>query len=223
MIAVTIPTYLQRGYGPMYLKQLLDSIYAQKGCDFTVCVSDNDDTGTIKKVIDAYPNIIYAYNEVKGASENINSAIEMAEATNAKRIKLMCMDDMLMRPDSLALFNQALDRNDWVIGNSVIINSRGRQSRIVNPKFEPNRFDKNTIGMPSVIAWHKAFGWSPRFDVSLKTFCDLDFYLQLYTEWKTYGYIKEVVVGQRYHPHSQSRNQPASHDTDAQVLKQRYG
>ena len=236
MIHVLIPTYLQRGYGPQYLSRLLASLQAQKGVDFHVWISDNDNTGAIKKVVDKYhfDRLTYEYNPVCGASENINNVIRMVEEVyleislstviNAPKMKLMCMDDLFMQPDALFLFYDALQHSGphgWVISNSVVINSRDAIKKNVTARFEKYIFSKNTVGMPSCIAWKHTLGL--RFDPNLKTFCDTDFYHQLYRLYGDPIHNQKYLIGQRYHPHSQSRNQQGTHERDAAILKQRYG
>jgi len=210
MISVVIPTYNQRGKGAYMLTQLLNSVYRQTGVIFEVCVSDNDDT--IKAVVDKYPGIRYQHNPVKGASENINAAIGMA---SYDKIKLMCQDDMFNTTGALKLYSEALDSHGWAISDSVHVNENGGTTgkRIAN--YNPNNFDSNTVGMPSVIAFRKN---DLRFDERLKTFCDVYFYYQLYQLYGMPVKIAGFNIAQRFHNASQSRNQPPSHTADKNFL-----
>lgn len=194
------------------LTQLLNSIRRQKGVEYEICVSDNDNTGAIKKVVDQYPGIRYQYNPIQGASENINAAIEMAAHD---KIKLMMMDDIFYCDNSLKLFGDALDRHGWVMTDSVHINERGGVTGKRIAIYDPKNFDSNTVGMPSVIAFRKNH---LRFYEKLKTFCDLYFYYQLYQLYGVPGKIEGFHVAQRFHNASQSRNQPASHKRDRDLL-----
>lgn len=218
-ISIVIPTYLQRGAGPAYLRQLLETIRRQQYAGrYEVCVSDNDTTGEIANVCDAFRMlpIRYKHSTITGASENINAAIDMA---TSDKVKIMCMDDMFNTPDALQRFSDALNTHGWAVSGSVIINDAGQKRRVTGPFFDPSHTDKNHTGMPSVVAFRKT---DARFDATLKTFCDLDFYMQLYNQYGMPALIRRHIVCQRYHNNSQSRNQPATHEADALVLKKRY-
>lgn len=217
--------------GPQYLDRLLSSIASQEDVEYRVFISDSDDTGAIWRVIDKHSpklNPIYTKNLTRiGAAENINNVIELAERwleneQGPQHFKLMCMDDLLMSPKALHYFYAHLNTfAGWTISNSFIINSRDAEKRIVKSVFDPEVFDRNIVGMPSCIGWTHITGI--RFDTDLKTFCDTEFYFQLHKYYGMPTHIQKPVIGQRYHPQSQSRNQPATHERDAAIIKQRYG
>lgn len=220
MISICIPTYEQRGKGAHYLALLFGSIRQQVFNDpYEVLVSDNASDGSIKKVCDAFAKelpIVYHFNPVRGASENINNAIELARYD---KIKLMMQDDLFIWHTSLKEFSEALDRSGWVVSNSTHIDAGGRRTGQTTIKYDPLNFDKNTIGMPSVVAFRRSSGL--RFNEDLKTFCDLYFYYQLYQLYGQPQVLGNFLVGQRYHNASQSRNQPPSHKKDKALLIKR--
>lgn len=212
MISICIPTYNQRGKGAQMLTQLLKSIARQKGVTYEVCISDNDTTGEIKKVVDQFPGITYKHNPVQGASENINAALDMA---CYDKVKLMMQDDMFYADNALQLFSEALDKHAWVISDSVHINEAGGRTGKRIAVYDPTNFDNNTVGMPSVIGFRKN---DIRFYEKLKTFCDLYFYYQLYQLYGMPGKVPGFNIAARFHNASQSRNQPPSHDIDKNIL-----
>ena len=215
MISICIPTYEQRGHGAAMLTVLLNSIVQQRfNNPYEIVISDNAKDGSIKKVCDHYPQlpINYHFNPVTGASENINNAIDLAKYD---KIKLMMQDDLFADPLALHRYNDALDHNGWVISDSFHINEVGGKTGQRRPVYDPNNFDNNSIGMPSVIAFRKT---DIRFDPRLKTFCDLYFYYQLYKQFGAPGKIIGYNISQRYHNASQSRNQPPSHKKDKRLL-----
>lgn len=215
MISICIPTYEQRGAGAHMLTALLESIQMQQfNFPFEIVISDNATDGTIKAVCDKYHKlpIHYYFNPVRGASENINNAIDLAKYD---KIKLMMQDDLFVHPMALAAFNAALDFNGWVVSNSLHINAQGTRVGQRIAEYDPLNFDTNTIGMPSVIAFRKT---DIRFDARLKTFCDLYFYYQLYQAYGMPLIIPGFNIGQRFHNASQSRNQPPSHKADKNFL-----
>lgn len=217
MTSICIPTYNQRGKGAYMLTQLLNSIRRQKGVDYEVCISDNDTTSSIYKVVEQFDDLMtirYLHNPVQGASENINAVLNMA---CYDKVKLMMQDDMFYSDSALQLFSEILDKYAWVISDSIHINETGGRTgkRIAN--YDPTNFDNNTVGMPSVIGFRKN---DLRFDARLKTFCDLYFYYQLYQLYGMPGKVPGFNIASRFHNASQSRNQPPSHAADKNLLIQ---
>lgn len=228
-LSVCIPVYAQRGAGVYHFKTLLKSIGEQRyDRKMEICVSDNEKTDHLGMVVCDWSmsgshngsknwSVKRKYNPIQGASENLNAAIEMA---SHDKIKLMCMDDLLLTPTALQQFSNMLDHFGWVVAASRTMNDRGTFKRLVRATYNPNDFEKNHTGMPSVIGFNKC---KARFDPSLKTFTDLDFYRQLYDIYGMPGFIESPLIGQRYHAASQSRNQDATHKQDTAVLNKRYG
>lgn len=219
MISICIPTYEQRGEGAKMLSVLLMSIATQQFTDpFEVVISDNATDGSIKHTVDAFRftyehlNIVYRQNPVRGVSENINNAIDLARYD---KIKLMMQDDYFAHPTALQQFSNALDHSNWVISDSIHVNADGVKTGERRANYYPDNFDTNTVGMPSVIAFKKS---DIRFDARLSTFCDVYFYYQLYKKFGEPGYIPHKIIAQRYHNASQSRNQPGSHVKDKNFL-----
>lgn len=216
MISVVIPTYEQKGQGANMLRELLASIEKQVFYEaeyFEVVISDNSDNDHIRKIaLSSKLPIKYYYNPVKGASENINNAINYA---TYNKVKLMMQDDLFSDPYALQRYCSALDRYEWVISDSYHVNEIGQRTgqRIAN--YDPANFDSNTIGMPSVIAFRKN---DLRFDPRLKTFCDVYFYYQLYQLYGLPHKIQGFNISQRFHNASLSRNQPPTHKKDKNLL-----
>lgn len=220
-MSLVIATYEQRGHGGTMLQQLLASItrLRRPAGDFEVVISDNSADNVVRTVCAKYLNelpIVYYRNlDHVGAAENTNHAIDCARFD---KIKVMCQDDLFVNPSALTMFDDILNKHGWVVSASKIIKST-TIGRTVQPKFIPGAMDKNTVGMPSVIGFNRC---DVRMDTSLKTFCDLWFYHELYFRYGMPGVIDSATVGQRYWTGSQSRNQPPSHKQDAEIMKKRY-
>lgn len=215
MISICIPTYEQKGQGPNMLFQLLRSIAKQKFNDtYEIVISDNSMNDGVKSVCKQFPTlpINYYHNQVRGASENINNAIDLAKYD---KIKLMMQDDLFNDPFALHKFSEALDYAGWVISDSIHINGSGLKTGQRIAQYNPNNFDTNTVGMPSVIAFRKS---ELRFDPRLKTFCDVYFYYRLYQKHDMPAKIPGFNIAQRFHDASLSRNQPPSHKQDKMLL-----
>lgn len=215
MISVVIPTYEQANQGARYLTELLNSIRKQKvSFPFEVVISDNATDGSILSVLDSFQDLYIRYspNHIRGASENINNAIDLAKYD---KVKIMCQDDIFIRPNSLELFSKALDKAGWVISNSKHLDANSNVTGRRLTKYIHNHFSENITGMPSVIGFRKC---DLRFNTNLKTVCDMYFYHQLYELYGQPAVINEFTIGQRYHNASLSRNQPSHHQRDVNWL-----
>lgn len=215
MISIVIPTYEQQGYGAKYLTELLQSIQQQQAkCYYEVVISDNSTDGSIKQVCDSFNTlpIKYHFNPVRGASENINNAINMAFFD---KVKIMCQDDKFISTTAIDTFNAALDKSGWVICNSRHINERGVTTGQRVAQYRHGEFDQNTVGMPSVVAFKKC---EVRFRPELKTVCDMFFYYELCLKYGQPAVIRTQPVAQRFHNASLSRNQPSYHQKDVNYL-----
>lgn len=209
-ISIIIPTYEQSGYGAKHLHELLTSIVQQDFTDYDIVVSDNATDGSIKSVCDQFP-VKYNHNPIRGASENMSNAINLA---SHDKIKIMCQDDIML-PGCLKLFNAALNSHGWVITNSNHINIEGRQTGMRVAQYQHGKFDTNTVGMPSCIGFRKC---NLRFLPELKTVCDMYFYHQLYELYGPPGKIVQQTVAQRFHNFSLSRVQENKHAQDVRYL-----
>lgn len=218
MLSIVIPTYEMRGAGTAMLRNLLDSIKKQiTKHEYEVIVSDNSANSDIRNLCFSHPaQPEYHYNPITGASENINNAISLARYD---MIKIMCQDDYFNLPSAVNKVVDTLKTSYWLVSGSVALNEARNRKMLRMPRYNPNKLDMNITGMPSVIAFRAC---PARFDTSLKTFCDLDFYRQLYNLYGMPALIKAPIVVQRYHSLSQSQNQPATHKADSQILTTRY-
>jgi glycosyltransferase involved in cell wall biosynthesis len=218
--SLVIPTYEQRGHGAFMLTSLLNSIARVRRPvgDFEIVISDNSADDLILKSLGKYRTlpITYHHNPVRGASENINNAIDLAKYD---KIKIMCQDDLIINPSALTIMDAALDLHGWVVCASKIMKEGGMYTRTAKAKFIPGALDKNTVGMPSCVAFRKN---DKRFDPTLKTFTDLWFYHELYFTFGMPLHIDTALVAQRYWHGSQSRNQPPSHLQDSIIMKKRF-
>lgn len=217
MISIAIPTYEMNGVGAKMLIVLLNTIRMQKCLyPFEVVISDNSKNDEIKNICNTFKilPIKYYRNEITGASENINNAISLG---SYDLVKPMMQDDAFLIPSALNFFVEALDKNKWVISNSVRIDGRGNIMSHQQTQYKHGNLGKNITGMPSVIAFHKN---ELRFRTDLKTVCDMYFYHQLYELYGEPGVIKEFTIAQRFHGASLSHHQTSKHREEVKLLKQ---
>lgn len=219
MISVCIPTFEQYGAGVKNLTLLLNTLLPQKG-SFEVIISDNSKDNNIKDLVKKYADrldIRYFKNSILGVSHNSNNAISKARYD---KIKPMYMDDTFTVNTALESFSKALDKYDWVISNSIVINEKGQRIQIKNAQWSDHIIKGfNTIGMPSVMAYK---GKDILFDPTLHTMLDCEFYYRLHQKYGKPGEIKDRIVAQRYHDNSSSRKMPNTKLKEIEMLNLKY-
>ena len=215
-VSICIPAFEQYGHGLRTLKELLDTTKRLKG-KFEVIVSDNSEGYEIENLCKGY-DLRYFKNPDRGISVNTNFAISKA---NYNLIKPMYQDDKFINPDAINQIAFSLKFDHWVTCSGVSMNENGRPTGNRSPQYTPKIMDgKNTIGMPSVIAYRKN---GLTFDSNLKTMLDCDFYYRMHKEYGAPGYIKSKLIGSRYWSHSTSRQQGSFLQNEVPLLKERYG
>lgn len=207
LVSICIPTYEQNGVGAKHLDELLQRIYEQnipsEVCE--IIVSDNSDDDSIKNVTDKYYatrfNLRYFRYKRKGAAYNANHAINQAAG---EIIKVMFMDDYFTEADGLDHFIRALQDpgKHWAISDSIWVDDKNETIMEFPARYDgalPN--GRNTIGMPSVIAFKKT---DLRFDASFASSFDTEFYYRMFKEYGAPAHIAKPVIAQRIHKNSLS-------------------
>ena len=239
MLSIIIPTYEQNGVGASYLMQLLQSIQAQDfNQDLEVVISDNSEGDAIENVISTFPRplfkvlhpdmsvkfrgmiggrILYLRNQNKGAAENTNCAIDQA---SGQKIKIMFQDDLLLAPDALTQFSAALDAAPWAFSDSMWLEEDFGRKKPWQASFDIKCLlsGYNTVGMPSVIGFRKT---DIRFDTTLQTLFDIDFYLTMFQKYGAPAHINKPLIGQRIHSRSLSNNQADKTVEESLIIRKR--
>lgn len=230
LVSICIPTYEQNGVGAKHLKQLLQSITSNDLIE--IIISDNSDDDVIERMVldfhgddeddpftikvnplfaKCIANLKYIRNQQKGAAYNANHAINQA---TGDIIKIMFMDDYFTGEGALNHYITALadPGKHWAIANSIWVDDDGKHMRDFNARYDgalPK--GKNTIGMPSVIAFKKT---DLRFDASFTSSFDTEFYYRMYQQYGPPAHIPERVIAQRIHKNSLSSLQKDHRSVD---------
>lgn len=185
LVSIIIPFVVDRGW----LKDALNSIEAQ-----------TYPGELIEVFLEKSPNSV---------GHNINQGIKRC---NGKYIKYFAEDDELT-PNCIADCVEFLESNPkylWMHANSHIVfedgERKGRRSTHV-PPFNPNKsqlLDCNHIHGGTVMYNKTIFDQGWRFDESLWTGEEYDFYLQLYAAGAEPGYLNKFVF--TYRRHSQQKS-----------------
>jgi len=219
-MSIIIPAFEQYGHGGRTLNLLLQSIINLRG-KFEVVVSDNSQDNSIEGVCNLYKkkfDITHFKNPVRGISENTNAALDAAKY---ELNKIMYQDDIFLARDAIEHTAFALKLSHWVGLEGTAINKNGKALRKTSPRFSPEMITtgKNSFGMPSVCAFRKN---GIRFDTSLKTMLDCDFYYQMYKQYGEPGIIRGNYIGSRYWDGSTSRRQGSFLQAELPYLNRKY-
>jgi glycosyltransferase involved in cell wall biosynthesis len=198
-VSVCIPTYNRRDY----LRQTLESVYAQTYRDFEVVVVDDGSTdGTAEMIKNSDYNVRYFWQANAGLAAARNKLIELA---TGHYITFIDSDDLLM-PDALERMTKAAEDEDEpvaVYGAYLRIDGQGnvigrckrtlRTGHITRYLFEDILVHSCGSMFPKKIL-QEAGG----FDTSLPLFCDYDLWLRLSTRYKFIA-LKEPTFKRRRH------------------------
>lgn len=218
-VSICIPAFEQYGAGVKTLTDLLKSIKSLKG-KFEVIVSDNSEGDELEKVCNTLGgnlDLTYFKNPIRGVSANTNSAISKAKYN---LIKPMYQDDKFLDPDAINQIAFALKFDHWVACSGYAINHRAEPYKARHPKYTPEIIEgKNSIGMPSVVAYRKN---GIQFDESLKTLLDCALYHELHAKYGEPGYLKQPLIGSRYWQKSTSSQQGNLTKEEFPYVKEKY-
>lgn len=209
-ISVCIPTY---NYG-RFLPETLDSVLRQEDADFEVVLQDNcstDDTAVVAARYAARDGRIRPARNGSnlGMVGNWNRCLERAAGDY---VKVLCADDVLSAPDSLARMAAVLDRDpsvSLVASPRNVIDERSSFLRLFScfpGPFEADgpavirrclRRRENLVGEPTVTMFRKsqaARGFSPRY----RHIADLEMWLHLLEQGR-FVFLAEPLSSVRRH------------------------
>ena len=199
LVSICIPAYRRT----VYLKRLLNSVSTQTFKDFEVIVTDDSPETEVEELCKQYESnfkLFYKKNiPALGTPANWNEAIKHA---NGEWIKLMHDDDWFASEMSLELFTKETAQNKKFIFsayNNMFENNgsaqrksfptQWRQRIIKNPL---TLLNTNVIGPPSVTLIHRSI--TEQYDTNMKWRVDIDFYIRLLKNEKTFSYINTPMI-----------------------------
>lgn len=230
-ISICIPAYKRIHF----LKRLLESITIQTLKDYEVIITDDSTDNSVLQLIDTYRNrlnLYYYKNETPlGTPANWNYGISKAKG---QWIKIMHDDDWLATEKSLERFARETHSNRKFIFSSYNNVTEGTQpiqemsfpavwkKRIIqNPL---TLLSWNVIGPPSVTLVHRSI--AEQYDTRMKWRVDIDFYVRVLKQEKTFAYIEEPLVNVGISGSQVTNyclNQPEVELPEGLLLLQKYG
>jgi glycosyltransferase involved in cell wall biosynthesis len=198
-ISITIPTYECKGYGWLFISELLNSIKKQSYKNYEVVISDQSNDNKIKDLINFYSNeidIIYlnAKHISRSIGANLNNAIKHA---NGDLIKPMCHDDFFIDDFALEKIKNSFNNStQWLVTGSFHCNSIHFLYQQMSPYYNHKiHHGYNTISSPSVLATKR----KELFDENLKMLIDCEMYKRLYTKYGNPTIISDPLICNRMH------------------------
>jgi glycosyltransferase involved in cell wall biosynthesis len=186
-----------------FLKRLLDSIQRQTFKNFEVIVTDDSpgkEVDELCKQFESNFKLFYKKNTpAMGTPANWNEAIKHA---NGEWIKLMHDDDWFANENCLELFAKATAENNKFIFSAyhnVFENSGSTEQKLFPSHWRPRiiknpvtLLNTNVIGPPSVTLIHRSI--TEQYDTNMKWRVDIDFYIRLLKNEKTFSYINTPLI-----------------------------
>jgi len=200
LISICIPSYKRLNY----LKRLLDSIAVQSFKNFEVVITDDSPDDSVHELVQLYKDKFslqyYKNQPALGTPANWNSAISKA---TGEWIKLMHDDDWFATSESLQQFADNTTKGSKFIFSAFILEyeeKRPASKAIYFPGAKGKQLineplilmASNIIGQPSVTMVHKSI--NVLYDERLKWRVDIDFYIRVLAEEKSFTYIPAPII-----------------------------
>ena len=222
-VSICIPTYNRKDY----LRQTLDSVYAQTYKDYEVVVVDDgsaDETGEmIKKA--AYPNLRYCWQENAGDAAARNRLIKLAEG---EFITFIDSDDLLM-PDAVERMIKAMESeggNVVVYGPYLRIDRDGNitgssRRKLYSGFITTQLFENILVHSCGSMFPKKVLQEAGGFNESLKVCSDYDLWLRLSLKYRFIA-LSEPTFKRRRHTGNLSKVSAENQIKELEVLERFY-
>ena len=221
-ISVCIPTYNRKHF----LKETLNSVFAQTYKDFEVVIVDDGSTDGTKQMLEkgGY-DVRYHWQENLGDAAARNKLIELA---NGKYISFLDSDDVLY-PDALEKMVEAMPKGaeDVIVyGPYVAIDEYGnilrrRKKKLYNGRITRHLFENILIHSCGSLFPKKVLVQAKGFDTSLPVCSDYDLWLRLSLDYDFVS-IDKPVFKRRRHGENISRVCFANSNVEFRVLENFY-
>jgi glycosyltransferase involved in cell wall biosynthesis len=207
-ISVAIATYEMSGLGRTFLRQCLESIYLQNFSELEVVVSDDSRDDQLELECQSWSgkiriNYSRNYGPRISPSSNFNRAVSRCTGSI---VKILCQDDLLSAPDSLALTASALNEgHSWLVSAYAHIGENGERIGAHIPILHPRIERVNTIGSHSGLAFWKVADYE-RFDERIFWRMDCELYRRLFEKFgNPYILLEESVSVRQWRGQSTNR------------------
>jgi glycosyltransferase involved in cell wall biosynthesis len=218
-VSVVIPCFNQG----RYLREALDSVFAQTHPPDEVVVVDDGSTDSTAAIAGAYPAVRYVRQSNRGLARARNRGLR---ETTGDHVVMLDADDRLL-PEALASgVSELAVRPDhaFVFGRCERIDARGRRlPTVAPPPIEGDYYQAflrhNHVWTPAVAMFRRSVcGPLLQFDPAVGPAADYDLYLRLARQRRVYGHGR-LVAEYRLHDASMSRDPAVMLQATMRVLK----
>ena len=221
-VSVCIPTYNRRDY----LKETLDSVFAQTYKDFEVVIVDDGSTDGTEQMLKqaAYP-VRYYWQKNRGDAAARNRLIELAQG---KYITFLDSDDLLL-PDAIEHMTAVMNgENESVVvyGHYIAIDENGnvckrKRKKLYSGCITPQLFENILVHSCGSMFPKNILEQAGGFDTSLPVCSDYDLWLRLSLKYRFVA-LPEPTFKRRRHPGNLSVRSTSNRIAELKVLERFY-
>lgn len=211
--SIAIPAHDRGKNGPIWMRELLDSIKKQTFKDLEIVVSDQSKNDNILNVCQEYSDDFefkYVRYEGKVPCENINIALDECEG---EIIKIMFSDDIFVSDSALEILDREYKQTNCKWAFSGFCGTRdGKEFYDYKiPKWSDYMLEgRNLLSSPTVVSFLNRC--KQHFDENLKLFLDTEFYHRMRWENGMPHIIEDTLVANRDHDNRISSQQTSQYD-----------
>ena len=211
--SIAIPAHDRGVNGPLWMRELLQSLKVQTFQDFDIVVSDQSKNDNILNVCQEYSDDFeFTYVKYQGSipCENINIALDNC---TGRIIKIMFSDDVFVDENALNIIKKIYDETNckWAFSGFCGTEDGKNLYDLKVPRWTDYMLEgRNLLSSPSVVSFLNEA--KVEFDENLKLFLDTEFYHRM--RWKNgMPYIiSDVLVANRDHDSRISSHSTSQYD-----------
>lgn len=211
--SIAIPAHDRGKNGPIWMKELLDSIKNQTFQDLEIVVSDQSKNDVILNTCKEYSDYFdFKYVRYQGnvPCENINTALDECEGDI---IKIMFSDDIFIVDNALEIIDKNYREHNCRWAFSGFCGTK--EGKILYDHKIPRWTDymlegRNFLSSPSVVSFLNTS--KQHFDHQLKLLLDTEFYHRMRWEHGMPHIIQDFLVANRDHDDRISSHQTSQYD-----------
>ena len=208
--SIAIPAHDRGKNGPMWMRELLDSLEKQTFQDFEVVVSDQSKNDDIMDVCKDY-DFEFTFLRYQGnvPCENINTALKFCEG---RIIKMMFSDDIFLSSHALERIQKEYNKPEckWAFSGFANWDGKDHYDKKVPIWADKTLEGRNLLSSPTVVSFLNEC--KEEFDVNLKLLLDVDFYHRMRWKHGMPHFIWPVLVANREHDDRISSDATSKYD-----------
>jgi glycosyltransferase involved in cell wall biosynthesis len=211
--SIAIPAHDRGANGPLWIRELLESLKVQTFHDFDIVVSDQSKNDNILNVCQEYSDDFeFTYVKYQGSvpCENINIALDNC---TGRIIKILFSDDIFVDENALKIIKKIYDETNcnWAFSGFCGTKDGKNLYDLKVPRWTDYMLEgRNLLSSPSVVSFLNEA--KVEFDENLKLLLDTEFYHRM--RWKNGipHIISDILVANRDHDNRISSHSTSQYD-----------